>query len=420
MEEREGPNNNNNNITSFGLKQHVASPPTGAIYQMGTAQSENPNPFPAGLPNTTAASASASAVASTASENAPPAFSITMPVGNSSSELKMKKRGRPRKYNPDGSLAVTYSPIPISSSVPLTTVFAPPQRGRGRGRGRERGQTRVQPPNNNWLTNPQMFEFNNTFPVVETSDVVGASFTPHVLTVNAGEDVTMKIMTFSQQGPRAICILSANGPISSVTLRQSLTSAGTLTYEGHFEILSLTGSFLTSETGGIRSRAGGMSVSLAGPDGRVFGGGLAGLFLAAGPVQVTVGTFEAGQEEPQQQQQQHMQNQRRERLGIPMTTQASNISFDGGSAEDAKARYGFNKPVVIQTPPVAAPPVSLPHEPNTNAAQGYYTNNTANQIRDLFSSLPGEDGEDDDENFEGEDNDEEFGRDSESDTEVPN
>lgn len=48
----------------------------------------------------------------------------------------------------------------------------------------------------------------------------------------------------------------------------------------------MTGSFIPSESGGTRSRAGGMSVSLAGQDGRVFGGGLAGLFIAAGPVQV--------------------------------------------------------------------------------------------------------------------------------------
>ena len=41
----------------------------------------------------------------------------------------------------------------------------------------------------------------------------------------------MKIMTFSQQSSRAICILSANGPVSNVTLRQSMTSGGTLTYE---------------------------------------------------------------------------------------------------------------------------------------------------------------------------------------------
>ena len=41
----------------------------------------------------------------------------------------------------------------------------------------------------------------------------------------------MKVISFSQQGPRAICIMSANGVISSVTLRQPDSSGGTLTYE---------------------------------------------------------------------------------------------------------------------------------------------------------------------------------------------
>lgn len=45
------------------------------------------------------------------------------------------------------------------------------------------------------------------------------------------QDVTMKVIAFSQQGPRAICILSANGVIASVTLRQADSSGGTLTYE---------------------------------------------------------------------------------------------------------------------------------------------------------------------------------------------
>ena len=45
------------------------------------------------------------------------------------------------------------------------------------------------------------------------------------------QDVTMKVISFSQQGPRAICILSANGVISNVTLRQPDSSGGTLTYE---------------------------------------------------------------------------------------------------------------------------------------------------------------------------------------------
>jgi len=58
------------------------------------------------------------------------------------------------------------------------------------------------------------------------------------------------------------------------------------TSQGRFEILSLTGSYMPTENGFTKSRSGGMSISLAGPDGRVMGGGLAGLLVAAGPVQV--------------------------------------------------------------------------------------------------------------------------------------
>lgn len=38
----------------------------------------------------------------------------------------------------------------------------------------------------------------------------------------------------------------------------------------------------------MRNRSGGMSVSLASPDGRVIGGGVAGLLVAASPVQVLI------------------------------------------------------------------------------------------------------------------------------------
>ncbi|XP_042488745.1 AT-hook motif nuclear-localized protein 10-like [Macadamia integrifolia] len=100
-------------------------------------------------------------------------------------------------------------------------------------------------------------------------------------------------MAFSQQGSRTVCILSANGAICNVTLRQPATSGGTVTYEGRFEIISLSGSFLLMENGGTRSRTGGLSVSLAGSDGRVLGGGVAGMLMAAGPVQVVVGSFVA-------------------------------------------------------------------------------------------------------------------------------
>lgn len=74
-------------------------------------------------------------------------------------------------------------------------------------------------------------------------------------------------------------------------LRQPATSGGTVTYEGRFEILSLSGSFLLMENSGTRSRTGGLSVTLAGPDGQVIGGEVAGLLMAASPVQVVVGSF---------------------------------------------------------------------------------------------------------------------------------
>lgn len=38
-------------------------------------------------------------------------------------------------------------------------------------------------------------------------------------------------MALAHNGPRAVCVLSANGAISNVTLRQSGTSGGTVTYE---------------------------------------------------------------------------------------------------------------------------------------------------------------------------------------------
>lgn len=57
-----------------------------------------------------------------------------------------------------------------------------------------------------------------------------------------------------------------------------------LVYQGLFEILQLTGSFTMAEEG--RRRTGGLSVSLAHPDGRVFGGVVAGMLRAGTPIQV--------------------------------------------------------------------------------------------------------------------------------------
>ncbi|PON75286.1 PPC domain containing protein, partial [Trema orientale] len=110
----------------------------------------------------------------------------------------------------------------------------------------------------------------------------GGSFTPHVMTVETGEDVVSRILS-SQKGPRAVCILSATGVVSSVTIRH--------TSGGLFEILSLSGSFVFGALSGSHRKNGTLSVLLAKPDGGVFGGGVVGSLLAAGPIQLIVGSF---------------------------------------------------------------------------------------------------------------------------------
>ncbi|KEH29901.1 AT-hook DNA-binding family protein, putative [Medicago truncatula] len=116
------------------------------------------------------------------------------------------------------------------------------------------------------------------------------SMSPHVLIVKPGEDVVGKIFAFYQKGPSsAVCILSATGTISSVTIRQPSASDGFLTYEGHFEILSLSGS--CTFTTGAQRKIGMLSVSLAKPNGEVFGGGVENTLIAATPTQLILATF---------------------------------------------------------------------------------------------------------------------------------
>lgn len=255
---------------------------------------------------------------------APVTSSSAAIVAVGSSEGK-KKRGRPRKYGPDGKITMALSPMPISASIPLSGDFSGWNNGRGR-------------PVDSFKKKHKLESHN---PGERVAYSVGANFTPHVITVHAGEDVNMKIISFSQQGSRAICILAANGAISNVTLRQPNSSGGTLTYEGRFEILSLSGSFMPTDNGVTKSRSGGMSVSLAGPDGRVLGGGLAGLLVAAGPVQVVIGSFLPG----------HQQEQKPKKQRLEPTTAFAPIPLYSISGEQGtEGAYSGSKPNLTSTP----------------------------------------------------------------------
>ncbi|XP_037495926.1 AT-hook motif nuclear-localized protein 14 isoform X2 [Jatropha curcas] len=180
-------------------------------------------------------------------------------------EPTRRKRGRPRKYGtPEQALAAKKTTSSSSNSFPrekreATSSTSPAYSGSSR-------------------KSQQLLALGNA----------GQGFTPHVINVSAGEDVAQKIMLFVQQSRREICILSASGSISNASLRQPATSGGNITYEGRFEIISLSGSYVRTDIGG---RTGGLSVCLSNTDGHIIGGGVGGPLTAGGPVQVIVGTF---------------------------------------------------------------------------------------------------------------------------------
>ncbi|XP_057978925.1 AT-hook motif nuclear-localized protein 9 [Malania oleifera] len=204
-----------------------------------------------------------------------PHVNVGAPSAVPQGEPVRRKRGRPRKYGSDGTVSLALSP---SSVTPPATVSSSQKRGRGRPPGSGKKQ--------------QLASFGEWL-----SGSAGMGFTPHIISVATGEDIATKIIAFSQQGPRAICILSANGSVSTVTLRQPSTSGGFVTYEGRFEILCLSGSYLPIDSDGCycpSNRTGGLSISLSSPDGRVIGGGVGGMLIAASTVQVIIGSFVCG------------------------------------------------------------------------------------------------------------------------------
>ncbi|CAH2063254.1 unnamed protein product [Thlaspi arvense] len=198
-------------------------------------------------------------------ESSPAADSSLAVAPPPSGETSVKrKRGRPRKYGQDGSVSLALSPSVSPNSN---------KRGRGRPPGSGKKQRLA------------------SIGELMMPSSSGMSFTPHVIVVSIGEDIASKVISFSQQGPRAICVLSASGAVSTATLIQQSPIHGTITYEGRFELISLSTSYLNATENEYPNRTGNLSVSLASPDGHVIGGGIGGPLIAASPVQVIVGSF---------------------------------------------------------------------------------------------------------------------------------
>ncbi|KAL0339360.1 UNVERIFIED_CONTAM: AT-hook motif nuclear-localized protein 2 [Sesamum angustifolium] len=167
----------------------------------------------------------------------PGSLPMASPLMVSGSERK--KRGRPRKYKPDESTSRVLSPVPLSSSAPPATAKSYVE---------EKKPTPARPVNSekkhrSKVGAEKLDDWGDCF--------TGSSFLPHVITVNSGE--------------------------------------------GLFEILSFSGSFTPVEMPDSKfGRSGMMAISLSGADGRVVGGLIAGLTIAASPVKVVVASFLLG------------------------------------------------------------------------------------------------------------------------------
>ncbi|KAG4934057.1 hypothetical protein JHK87_048059 [Glycine soja] len=123
--------------------------------------------------------------------------------------------------------------------------------------------------------------------VIAVECSAGLAFSPHVITIGVGEDIVAKLLSLSQQRPRALCTMSGTGTVSLVTLRQPTSTNASVTFKGQFQILCLSASYLVAEDGGPLNRTGGISVLLSSPDGHVIGGGVV-VLIAGSPVQIVM------------------------------------------------------------------------------------------------------------------------------------
>lgn len=112
----------------------------------------------------------------------------------------------------------------------------------------------------------------------------------HFLEVSSGSDISEAVSTYATRRGCGVCVISGTGAVTNVTIRQPAAPAGggVITLHGRFEILSLTGTALPPPA---PPGAGGLTVYLAGGQGQVMGGNVAGSLIASGPVVLMAASF---------------------------------------------------------------------------------------------------------------------------------
>lgn len=124
-------------------------------------------------------------------------------------------------------------------------------------------------------------------PIFVTRDSPNA-LRSHVMEVANGSDIAESIAQFARRRQRGVCVVSASGTVTNVTLRQPSAPGSVMALSGRYEILSLTGAFLP---GPAPPGATGLTIYLSGGQGQVVGGAVVGSLVASGPVMVIASTF---------------------------------------------------------------------------------------------------------------------------------
>ncbi|GMH10264.1 hypothetical protein Nepgr_012105 [Nepenthes gracilis] len=160
----------------------------------------------------------------------------------------------------------------------------------------------------------------------------------HVMEVASGADVVKSIAQFARKRKRGVCVLSASGNVTNVTLRQPSAPgpAAVMALQGRFEILSLTGAFLPSPP----SR------------GQVVGGRVAGSLVAAGPVTVIAATFSnvAYERLPLEEHEEEAGSSGagQSQLATDGGSRPPGIATSVGGCQQQPARLGTDPPVGLQ------------------------------------------------------------------------
>ncbi|OVA18508.1 protein of unknown function DUF296 [Macleaya cordata] len=126
-----------------------------------------------------------------------------------------------------------------------------------------------------------------------------SSMQPLILEVSAGSDLVEMVSDFARRRHVGLSILSGSGSVANVTLRHPSSHNTTLSISGRFEILSLSGSFLSPPPSSSSSKSSSSShhhqppfaITLAGGQGQVIGGTVAGPLIAATPVVLMAASF---------------------------------------------------------------------------------------------------------------------------------